>query len=232
MKIRAICACRQRHGGCVELVRWVGEPLSNRSRITTKPRPDRSVPGLRLNHCRRPVLVSGLNSCLTTCRASVTCAISVLVPVDLRAIRCASACAFTASGVGLDLDLSPGSGNCRPGCRASRPPMQARYVSHSAVSTGCSGVPPTAAGVFQQSRHLPADPRRRYPEGPLRSAVCSWRYQHSAPYGYRRPGGLAWLVQARVIWCGLVFEIVFAEAWRAERTEPSMDRIMGRPRNP
>jgi len=43
----------------------------------------------------------------------------------------------TASGVGLDLDLSPGSGNCRPGCRASRPPMQARYVSHSAVSTGC-----------------------------------------------------------------------------------------------
>ena len=53
-------------------------------------------------------------------------------------------------------------------------PMQARYVSHSAVSTGCSGVPPTAAGVFQQSRHLPADPRRRYPEGPLRSSVCSW----------------------------------------------------------
>lgn len=58
--------------------------------------------------------------------------------------------------------------------RFNHSPMQARYVSHSAVSTGCSGVPPTAAGVFQQSGHLPADPRRRYPEGPLRSAVCSW----------------------------------------------------------
>lgn len=49
--------------------------------------------------------------------------------------------------------------------------MQARYVSHSAVSTGCSGVPPTAAGVFQQSGHLPAYPRRGYPEGPPRADV-------------------------------------------------------------
>jgi len=28
MKIRAICACRQRHGGCIEWVRRVVEPLS------------------------------------------------------------------------------------------------------------------------------------------------------------------------------------------------------------
>lgn len=55
--------------------------------------------------------------------------------------------------------------------QADHSPMQARYVSHSAVSTGCSGVPPTAAGVFQQSGHLPAYPRRGYPEGPPRADV-------------------------------------------------------------
>lgn len=55
--------------------------------------------------------------------------------------------------------------------RSDRFQMQARYVSHSAVSTGCSGVPPTAAGVFQQSGHLPAYPRRGYPEGPPRADV-------------------------------------------------------------